>query len=190
MDHVHRPQELVFLAPLLGADEELLRGESLRRRPGEPVFLERERERLLAEDVLARLECLDRDLHVPVVGRDDAHDVDVGPVEHAAIVAVGVGPALAGVVVVAAPFRMAVVDVTHRHDVAELGVGVGVTGAHRAGADAADPRAVVGRGVREGRGRPGECRHEASGDGSGASERPRKKTSPRGTLRVRHVSHS
>ena len=39
------------------------------------------RERLLAEDVFAGLEGLDGDLGVPMVGRVDAHNVDVFAIE-------------------------------------------------------------------------------------------------------------
>ena len=82
-------------APLLRADDEhpvvvLLAGVA-----DQLVLFERERQRLLAEDVLAGLQGLDGDLHVPVVGRDDAHHVDVLAIEHLAVVAVGVGLALA-----------------------------------------------------------------------------------------------
>ena len=45
------------------------------------------RDRLLDEDVLARLECRHRDLEVVVVTGDDVDHVDVVPVEHYAVVA-------------------------------------------------------------------------------------------------------
>ena len=104
------------------------------------VLFERERERLLAEDMLARLQGLDRDLHVPMIGRDNAHDVDVVAVQHLAIVAVDVGLALADFGIVPGLFRMAPVDVAHRHDVAEAVVVVRIAHAHAADADTADNR--------------------------------------------------
>ncbi len=92
-------------APLLRADDEhpilvLLAGVA-----DQLVFFQRQGERLLAEDVLAGLKGLDGDLHVPVVGRDDAHDVDVLAFEHLAVVAVRVGLAFADAWVVLAPVR-------------------------------------------------------------------------------------
>ena len=190
VDHVHRSQELILLAPLLRADEKLELRKLLRGGPGQPVFLERQRERLLAEHVLARLQRLDRDLHVPVVRRDDADNVDVVPVEHVAVIAVGVGLALARIVVVATPFRVAVVDVAHGHDVAELGVAVGITGAHGTGTDTADPRAIVGGSVGKRGRRPGERWHESPGQGGRSRKRARQKTPTRRTMRSGHTIHS
>ena len=66
----------------------------------QPVFFQRQRERLLAEHVLARQKCLHRNLHVPVVGRDDAHHIHVVAVQHSAVILVGVRAALADPVVV------------------------------------------------------------------------------------------
>jgi len=64
---------------------------------------------------------LDGDLDVPVVGRDDAHRVDVLSIEHLAVVAVDVGPlALARTcAVVFGAIRMVRVHVANGHDVAE-----------------------------------------------------------------------
>ena len=145
-------------------------------RPHEPIFLERQRERLLAEDVLPRLEGLDRDLHVPVVRRDDAHDIDVRPVEHAAVVAVGVRLALADLLVVLRALGMPRIDVADGHDVAKLGMAVGVAGAHAAHTDAADERSVGGRLVGERTPRRGEERDRT---GRGDRRRRVKKRPPR-----------
>ena len=179
VDDVHGPAELVLLSPLLRADEELELRKFFSGGPGELVLFKRERQRLLAEDVLARLQGLDRDLHVPGVGGDDADDVDVGPLEHLAIVAIGIGLALADPHVVLRPLGPILVDVTDGEDVAELSVLNRITQAHRAGSDAGDPGAVIRLLVRKGGRRRGDVRHHAGrggrrSPGSGSS----KKTSP------------
>ena len=94
LHHVDARRKRSLIAPLLRADEEHLVLVLLAGVADELVFFERERERLLAEDVLAGLQGLDGDLHVPVVGRDDAHHVDVLAIEHLAIVAVERRPCL------------------------------------------------------------------------------------------------
>ena len=103
MNHVHGPEKLILLAPLLGADEEHLLGELLGGVAAELVFFERQRQRLLAEDVLAGLKGLDGDLHMPVIGGDDADDVDVLAIEHFPVVAVGIGLPLADHAIFAGP---------------------------------------------------------------------------------------
>ena len=107
------------IAALLRADEEDLVVVLLAGVADQLVFFQRQRQRLLAEDVLAGLQGLDGDLHVPVVGRDDAHHVDVLALEHLAVVAVGVGLALADVRIVLRLLGMFGVDVADGHDVAE-----------------------------------------------------------------------
>ena len=61
---------------------------------------------------------LDGDFAVPVIGRDDRDNVDIFPVEHAAIIFVGVG-FFAGDFL--APFfQMIFIDIADGHDVAEF----------------------------------------------------------------------
>ena len=186
MDHVHGAEELILLAPLLGADEKHLLGELLGGVAAELVLFECQRQRLLTEDMLAGLEGLDGDLHVPVVGGDDADDVDVLALENLAIIAGGVGFPLADVGILTGPRRVAVVDVTDSKDVTELGVLLGVAGAHRTGADAADPGAVVGGIVGECFRGPGEGRDEAPGEGGGTERRRTEELTARGASVARH----
>jgi hypothetical protein len=63
---------------------------------------------------------------------------------------------------------MAIVHIADGENVTELGVLVGVAGAHGAGADAADPRAVVGSVIGKRAARPGEGGDKSTGDGGGA----------------------
>ena len=133
------------IAPLLRADEEDLVAVLLAGVADELVFFQRERQRLLAEDVLAGLQRFDGDLHVPMVGRHDADHVNVAALQHLAIVAVDVGLALADVRIVLRLLRMLRVDIAHGHDVAKPGVVPGITLPHAARADAADARPIVGR---------------------------------------------
>ncbi len=90
LDQGDRLQEaLVAFGPLHGADLEDPAGlldDLLDQLP----FVDRQRERLFAVDVLAGLHRLDRDLRVPVIGRGDHHRVDVFAIEDLAIVFVGV----------------------------------------------------------------------------------------------------
>ena len=85
---------------------------------------------LFAPDVLARLSCRDRHQPVPVRGRGDVNDVNVGPVEYFAEVAIGVD-ARAG------PFdclgQMVLVDVTNSEKSRALIAYVALT--HAADAD-------------------------------------------------------
>ncbi len=145
LHHVDRTQEAIAIAPLLRADEKHKLGISVARIADQLVFFQRERQRLLAKNVLARLQGFDRDLDVPVVRRDDAHHVDILAVQHLAVIAVQVGFAFADLGIVLGLLGVAPIDVAHGHDVAEVAVLLGVTGAHAAEADAANPRTIVFR---------------------------------------------
>ena len=140
--------------------------------------------------MLAGLKGLDGDLHMPVIGGDDADDVDVVAVEHFPVVAVGIGLPLAEVVVVAGPLGVPVVDVADGEDVAEVGMLLGVAGAHRAGADAADPRPVVGSRVGKRLRGPGEGGDKAAGDRRGAQRRRTEELTARGAYLARHGNES
>ena len=99
-------EHAVVVAPLLRADLHDavgLLGDLAELLP----LVDRERERLLAVDVLAGLHGVDADLGVPVVGRADDDGVDVLAVEDLAVVLVDVGLALADVPVVLGPFGVA-----------------------------------------------------------------------------------
>ena len=143
LHHVDRTKKTVAVAPLLRADKEHQIGMLLAGVANQLVFFQRERERLLAEHVLARQQCLDRDLHVPVVGRDDAHHVDVVAVQHSAVILVGVRVALADPVVVLCSHAVGRVDVAYGHDITKLRVLLRVTRPHAASTDATDARSVV-----------------------------------------------
>ena len=131
--------------------------DDLLRRLGElqegVALLERVRDGLLQVDVLARRDCVGRHLQVPVVGAPDHDRVDVLVVQDASVVGVlrRPGPRDLGRLE-----HARLVDVAHRD---ELAAGQLLEQAHQvpraaAGADDADPDAVVGA---EGRGRtPGE----------------------------------
>jgi hypothetical protein len=83
-------EDPVVIAALLGAD--LHDAARLLGDPAERLALvDRQRQRLLAVDVLARLHGVDADLGVPVVGRADDDGVDVLAVEELAVVLVDVG---------------------------------------------------------------------------------------------------
>ena len=110
------------------------------------------------------------------------------PVEQFAVVAVGVGLALADFRIIASPVGMSAVDVAHGQDVAESGMLLGVAGSHAAHADAADAGAVVRRLVREGRGRPGHVGHEPARRRSGSASRRAQETSACRPLRACHAS--
>ncbi len=179
LHHVDRPQETAAVAALLRADEEDLLVVLLAGVADELVFFERQRERLLAEDMFAGFQGFDGDLYVPMVGGDDAHHVDVVAVEHLAVIVVGVGFALADAAVVLGPLGVVAVDIADGQDVAEVAVLFGVAGAHAPHANAADLRAIVlvligegsfGREIRHGRadgGRGGAGFEETTAGGWG-----------------------
>ena len=82
----------------------------------ELAFVDGERERLLAVNILARLERLDRDLHMPVIGHANVYDLDIFAIKHMAVIFVGV----AGAVEVAVGcFEMLLVDIAQRDHVQE-----------------------------------------------------------------------
>ena len=166
LHHVDGAEHLVADASLLRADHEQL----VRLLAGvadQLVLFERERQRLLAKDVLAGLQGLDGDFDVPMVGRDDAHHVDIVALQHLAIIAVAGGLAFADAGVVLGPLGMAGVDVTDGHDIGEHPMLQGVAGALFAQADAAEPRPVVGRGI-------GKCRLAPAEIGDRAARGPRR----------------
>ena len=117
-DHGDGQQEhAVVVAPLLGADLDHalgLLGDLAELLP----LVDRQGQRLLAVDVLARLHGVDADLGVPVVGRADDHGVDVLAVEELAVVLVDVGLALADALVVLGLLGVALVDVADGQEVA------------------------------------------------------------------------
>jgi len=135
------------------------------------VFLQRQRQRLLAEHVLARLQRLDRDLHMPVVRRHDADHVNVFPFEHFAVIAVGVRLAFANSWILPSPLGVIRIDIAYRDDVAEAGVSMGVARAHAAHADATDHRPIVLRLIGERRMRRREVRNHGTGCGQGGRRR-------------------
>lgn len=98
-----------------------------------------------------------------MVGGHDAHHVDIVALEHLAIVAVLVGLSLADFGVVSSRTGVIGVHVADGHDIAEPVVLAGVTGAHAAEADAADPRTIVGRLVGKGPLAPSEIGDGGSG---------------------------
>lgn len=90
-DHRDGPQEVaVHLTAPLRADLEDALG-LVEHLDDLLPLVDGEGQRLFAVDVFAGLHRLDRQLGVPVVGRDDRHDVDVLAVENAAIIAVDIG---------------------------------------------------------------------------------------------------
>ena len=113
--------------------------------------------------MLACLQGLDGDLHMPVVGGDDAHHIDIGTVEHAAVIAVDVGLSLADRVVVAGLLGMLIVDIANGDNVAERGMVAGVACAHGARADTGDPESVSGCVVGKRGGHPRHVGHHAAG---------------------------
>ena len=122
------------------------------------ALVDRERERLLAVDVFARLDGVDEHLRVPVVRRADEHDVDPLVVEDAAVIDVAVGRGDIGIDfggrephlrrhlrVDGRKIADGLVDIGHR-DHAAVGLRLGRD--HRsliAAADHADARAVARR---------------------------------------------
>ena len=122
LHHVDGAEEQLGRAALLRADHHHLVGVLLAGVADQLVLFEGERQRLLAEDVLAGLEGLDGDFDVPVVYGVDAHQVDVVAIENLAVVAVGVGLALASFRVILGVVGTARVNVADGHDIGELGV--------------------------------------------------------------------
>ena len=168
LDHVDRSQKAIFVAALLSADDEDAVGVFLAGVANELVLFERQRQRLLAEDVLARLQRFDSDLHVPVIRRNNADDVDVISFEHLAIVGVGVGLPLAEFVIVLGSLGVSRIDIADSENVAEIRVTVSVSGPHASDADATDSRAIVLLLISERLLRPREVR-QRTGCGDGRS---------------------
>ena len=144
-----------------------------REHPG--ALVDRVHHRLLAVDVLARLEGVDRHLHVPVVGARHDHRVHVLAGEHLAVVA-GQLDVLAELPL--ALLEAAVVDVGggDELDPGDLERRLGVALAHPARPEECQPDAVVGRdglgrllrerrpgGAGQDRGGPGELQELPAG---------------------------
>ena len=90
LHHVDGAEKSAAIASLLGSDEEHKILVLLACVADQLVLFQGERQWLLAEDVLASFQGFNRNLDVPVVGRDDAHHVDVVPLEHPTVVLVSV----------------------------------------------------------------------------------------------------
>ena len=116
------------------------------------VFFQRQRQRLLAEDVLARLQSLDGDFDVPMVGRSDADRVDIVAIEDFTIVRIGVALPLAVFFVVLGGLDVPGVDVAESQNIGVTNVFLGVPSplaARRTDANAGNPRAIVGKIARD-----------------------------------------
>ena len=50
------------------------------------ALVDRQCERLLAVDILARLHCFDRDFCMPMIWSDDRYDINILPIKHVSIV--------------------------------------------------------------------------------------------------------
>ena len=135
------------------------------------IFLKRERERLLAKHVLASLQGLDGNFYVPGIARHDAHDIDVLSLQNLAVVAVGICLALADGIVIFCGLSPSAVHVAHRYDIAKRRVCLRIAHAHRACADAADPKPVAGRLVGKGIRRRSKRRNGSAGHCSRSSGR-------------------
>jgi hypothetical protein len=140
--HVNRTEEAATIATLLGADEKHLIGVLFSSGPYKLILFERQREWLLAKDVLACLKGFDRNLHMPVIGGDHANNVDVITIEHMPVVTVGVSLTLADSVVVLGTVGVAAINVTDGNDIAEVRMPLSVAGSHASHADTADHWAV------------------------------------------------
>ena len=158
LHHVDGTQKTVFVAALLRADEKHLVFVLLAGVADELIFFERERERFLAEDVLAGFECFDGNFDVPVVRRHDADDVDVVAIEHTPVVGAGDGLAVADGFVADRRPGVASVNVAADEDIAEAVVLACIPCPHATQADATDPRPVVRRTVGKCGSAPGEDR--------------------------------
>ena len=145
LHHVNRTQEPVPITALLRAHDEDLVAVLLARLANELVFLQRERQGFLAKHMLAGLQRLDGNLHVPMVGSHHTHDVNVLPLQNFAVVAVHVGLALADVGMVLGLLGMFGIDITDGHNVAEPRVFARVTLPHAAHTNAPDDRSIIGR---------------------------------------------
>ena len=143
LDHVDRSQEETFVASLLCADDEDAVGVFFAGIPNQLVLFERERERFLAEHMLACLQRFDGNLHVPVIWRNDANDVDVISLENLAVVGVRVGLTLAELVVVLGSFCMPRINIADSENVTKPRVSMSVSGPHASDADAADSWAII-----------------------------------------------
>ena len=113
----HGPAEqCVLIAALLRADLKRLAG-PLDRRDQLLAFVDRQRQRLFAIDVLAGIERGQRDGGVPMVGRADRHGFDVFSLQQFAIVFVDIGffemLCLGRIGVLA-------IDIANRHDVGSV----------------------------------------------------------------------
>ena len=171
----HRLGEEVERAPLLGAhlhDPPRL----LLHPANEFALVDRQRERLLAVDVLAGEHRLHDGLRVPVVGRGDVDHVHVLAFQDPPVVVVDVGlPTGMPLVEPGGPPR---IDVGDRHDIDPvLGrFDVEVGDAARADQPKGDAVVLGPRFVRQGAGRREEIRHRRGSEATGAR---REKIAPR-----------
>jgi hypothetical protein len=78
-----------------------------------------------------------------MVGRDNAHDVNVLSIKDLAVVNVQIGFAFSHLGIAFRLFGMTAIDIADGYNVAEASVFAGVTHTHTADADAADTWAVV-----------------------------------------------
>ena len=119
LHHVHRAEEQVVHAALPRAHDERLVVVFLAGVADQLVLFERQRQRLLAEDVLAGLQGLDGDFDVPVVGASRCSPRRCPCVRAPCDSRCRRRPCPCRCSVVFGLFGMARIDVAHGHDVAE-----------------------------------------------------------------------
>ena len=145
LHHVHGTQKQVTSRPLLGPNKEHFVFVLFTGIANQLIFFQRQRQRLLAKYMLARFECFDTNLNVPMIRCDDTHHVDIIAFEHFTIIRIGVCFALADFIVVFCSISMSFVDITDGDDVTKISMAASVPGAHTSDTDTTDLRAVIFR---------------------------------------------
>jgi hypothetical protein len=107
------------------------------------VFLKRQREWLLTEDVLASLQGFDGDLGVPVIWRNDGDYLNVFAIKQFAVVFVHLGFAFADLVTVASSLHVVGINIANSYDIAKVRYPLGVAGSHATRSNAANNESVV-----------------------------------------------
>lgn len=157
LHHIDGSQEPIVTAALLSPHQEdsvviLSAGVA-----NQLVFFECQCERLLAEDMLAGLQGFDRDFDMPVIRSDHADHINVITLQHATVVDVQIGLALADLSLVLSALGMVRIHIADSQDVTKLSVLSRVSAAHASHADAANSGTVIGRLIGESWLRPRKC---------------------------------
>ena len=127
------------------------------------IFFQGQRQRFLAKNMFASFQCLNGNLDMPVVRRDDTNNINIIPFQNFSIVTVRIRLTFANTTIFLGSFSVPGIDITNCQDVAKSGVPTGITRTHATHAHAANSGSVVLRLVGKCFFCPGKVRDRSGG---------------------------